>query len=123
MIGTKGYNAYSQNNVSVESSEKLILMLYEGALRFTSQAKSAMENKNIEKKTYWINRTSAIFFELINSLEYSAGDIAYYLEGLYRYQINLLTNANIQNDTKKLDEVINVLRELIESWKENVINA
>ncbi len=119
MRSVKGYSAYSQNNVSVESSEKLVLMLYEGALKFTSQAKSAMENKDIEKKIYWINRTSAIFFELINSIEYSSGQVAYYLDGLYKYQINLLASANIQNDTKKLDEVINVLRELIESWKEN----
>lgn len=122
MRTTQGYSAYSQNSVSVESSEKLILMLYEGALKFASQAKVAIENRDIEKKIYWINRTTAIFSELISSIEYSAGNIAYYLEGLYKQEITLLCLANLQNDTEKIDEVINVTKELILAWKENVMD-
>ena len=44
------YATYSQNNASIESSEKLIKMLYEGILRFTALAKRSIEEKNIEKK-------------------------------------------------------------------------
>lgn len=112
------YSAYSQNNASIESSEKLICMLYEGILKFATQAKNAIHANDIEKRTYWINRTSAIFFELISSLEYSAGDISYYLEGLYTQEITLLNEANINNDVKPLEEVLHVTKELLESWKE-----
>ncbi len=115
-----GYSAYTQNNVSVESSDKLILMLYEGALQFASQAKTSMENNNIEKRVYWINRVMAIYFELINSLDFSAGDVAHYLKGLYQREIQLLTEANMTNNTALVDEVINVTKELIEAWKDNM---
>ncbi|WP_442765469.1 flagellar export chaperone FliS, partial [Sulfurospirillum cavolei] len=67
MYSNLAYSTYSQNNISIESPEKLIKMLYEGILRFASQAKRAIEDGNIEKRTYWINRTSAIFAELIHS--------------------------------------------------------
>lgn len=118
MYSNLAYSTYSQNNVSIESSEKLIKMLYEGVLRFASQAKKAIEDQNIEKRTYWINRTSAIFAELIHSLNYDGGQIAYYLRGLYTHQLRLLTEANKNNDTAKLDEVINVARELLQAWKD-----
>lgn len=121
MRTNSSYNAYSQNDVSVESPEKLIMMLYEGILKFTSQAKASVEINDIEKRTYWTNRASAIFIELINSLDYSAGDISLYLEGLYRRELELLTQANIENSVKPLDEVIHVTKELSEAWRENVI--
>lgn len=118
MRSNLAYATYSQNNASIESSEKLIKMLYEGILRFASQAKRSMEENDVEKKTYWINRTTAIFSELINSLNYDGGQIAHYLSGLYVHQIKLLTEANIYNDASKIDEVLNVTRELLQVWKE-----
>lgn len=118
MRSNLAYSAYSQNNISIESSEKLIKMLYEGILKFTGQAKKSIELQNIEKKVYWINRTTAIFSELINSLNYDGGDIAHYLSGLYTQQIKLLTEANMTNDTKKLDEIIHVTKTLLEVWNE-----
>jgi len=118
MYTNLAYSTYSQNNVAIESPEKLIKMLYEGILRFASQAKKAIEDKDVEKRTYWINRTSAIYAELIHSLNYDGGQIAYYLRGLYTYQLQLLSAANLKNDTAKLDEVINVARGLLEAWKD-----
>ena len=112
------YATYSQNNISIESSEKLIEMLYEGVLRFTSLAKRAIETNNLEKKSYWINRTVAIFSELINSIDYEAGDISYYLTGLYLHQIKTLSMVNIKNDSKKIDEVLHVTKELLIAWRE-----
>ncbi len=110
------YSAYSQNNVSIESSEKLIKMLYEGILKFASQAKKSIELEDTEKKVYWINRTTAIFSELLNSLNYDGGEIAHYLSGLYTHQIRLLSEANINDDAKKLEEVINVTKTLLTAW-------
>ena len=112
-------NSYNQNNINIESPEKLIEMLYEGALKFTSFAKKAIEKGDIEKKVYWINKTVNIFTELLISLDLEkGGDIALYLNGLYEQQIKFLAQANIENNPEKLDIVINVLKGLLEAWKE-----
>ena len=118
MTYNKALNSYNQFNVGVERPEKLILMLYEGALRFANIAKKAILEDDIEKKVKYIVKVSNIFVELINSLDYSQGDIAYYLAGLYTQQLKNLANANAKNDVKYLDETIHVLKEIIEAWKE-----
>lgn len=117
------YNTYTQNNVGVESPEKLIQMMYEGVLRFNMQAKRSINEGDIERRTYWINRSNAVFAELINILDYSQGDVAHYLSGLYHYQLRLLIEANIQNNSEKLDEVNRVMKGLLEAWRENVTMA
>ena len=112
------YNTYAQNNIGIESPEKLIEMLYEGTLRFNMQAIRSIESNNIEKRTYWINRSMAIFIELIQTLDYSHGDIAHYLSGLYNYQIKLLMEANLENKKENLEEVNSVIKGLLEAWRE-----
>lgn len=112
------YSAYTQNSVSIESPTKLIEMLYEGILKFASRAKQAIIDNKIENRVKYINRTTAIFIELTNSLDYSQGDIAHYLSGLYAREIQLLTFANLENKVEYIEEVINVTKELLEAWKE-----
>ena len=114
------YNTYNQNNIGVESPEKLIQMMYEGILRFNMQAKRSINEGDIERRTYWINRSNAVVGELINVLDYTQGDVAHYLSGLYHYQLRLLLEANIHNNSDKLDEVNNVMKGLLEAWRENV---
>ena len=112
-------NNYNQLNLSVDNPAKLILMMYEGALRFASFAKKAIKEKNIEKKVKFINKTSDIFLELIRILDFEkGGDVAYYLNGLYAYQLELLAKANAENNTEHIDKVMHVLKELIAAWKE-----
>ncbi len=118
MYGNVAHNVYAQNNVGVESPAKLIEMLYEGVLRFNAQAKKSIKDGDVEKRVYWINRSIAIVTELISVLDISQGQIAEYLEGLYNYQIQLLTAAGIENDIAKLDECTNVFKGLLEAWRE-----
>ena len=113
------YNIYMQNNVGIESPEKLIEMLYEGVLRFNAQAKKAVKDKNIEKKIYWLNRSIAIITELVSVLDMEQeGSLAKYLEGLYDYEIQLLLQASVNDDNTKIDEVTNVFKGLLEAWRE-----
>ena len=102
----------------IESPQKLIEMLYEGILRFIFRARKAIQEKNIEQKVYFLNRANAIFVELLNSLDYDQGNVAHYLSGLYTRQIQLLAQANISNEEKNLDEVTNVIKQLLEAWKD-----
>ena len=76
MYSNLAYNTYAQNNIGVESPEKLIQMMYEGILRFNMQAKRSIMESDIEKRTYWVNRSSAVISELINVLDYNQGDIS-----------------------------------------------
>lgn len=119
MYGNLAHNIYAQNNVGVESPAKLIEMLYEGILRFNAQAKKAIKDSDVEKRVYWINRSTAIITELISVLDRDqGGDISEYLEGLYNYEIQLLAMAGVENSIEKLDEVTNVFKGLLEAWRE-----
>ncbi len=119
MQNNLAYNAYSENQVGIESPEKLIEMLYEGLLRFCARIKVCIRNEDIEQRVYYVKRATAIFIELINSLDYEkGGDVAYYLSGLYTREIQLLSLANLKNDEANVDEVINVVKGLLEAWRE-----
>ncbi|HEB7537961.1 TPA: flagellar export chaperone FliS [Campylobacter coli] len=119
MQNNLAYNAYSQNQAGIESPQKLIEMLYEGILRFCSRAKVAIRNEDIEQRVYFVKRTTAIFIELINTLDYEkGGEVAHYLSGLYTREIQLLSLANLENNEARIDEVINVTKGLLEAWRE-----
>lgn len=118
MQANSPYTAYSRNSVEVESPQKLVLMLYEGILRFTFRAQKAIDDGDVEQRVIFLNKVTAIFFELLNSLDMSQGDVAYYLSGLYERQIQVIMQANINNDKTALDEVIKVTRGLIDAWNE-----
>lgn len=118
MYDNAAHNLYAQNNIEVESPSKLIEMLYEGVLRFNAQAKRAIKDSDIEKKVYWINRSTAIITELISILDSSQGNVSEYLEGLYNYEIQLLSSANNNNSIENIDEVSNVFKGLLEAWRE-----
>ncbi|TKX28618.1 flagella export chaperone FliS [Campylobacter sp. MIT 12-8780] len=123
-MNSLAYNAYSQNQVGIESPQKLVEMLYEGLLRFCSRIKVCIKNEDIEQRVYYVKRATAIFIELLNSLDYEkGGDVAYYLSGLYTREIQLLALANLKNDEAKVDEVINVVKGLLEAWREVHENA
>ncbi len=114
----RAFEAYSQNQTGVYSPQKLIEMLYEGLLKFTSLAKRAIEENDTEAKAKWINRSNDIFIELINSLSNDGSQMTAYLSGLYMHQIKALNQANIKNSTQELDTIIHVVRVLLETWKE-----
>ncbi|WP_304544956.1 flagellar export chaperone FliS [Sulfurimonas microaerophilic] len=118
MYANTAHNIYSENNVSIESSEKLVELMYEGVLRFNMLAKKAMDAGIIEKKVYWINRSIAVIDELVAILNFEGGAVAHYLKGLYNYQITLLLDVNMHNDAKKLEECTNVFKELLEAWRD-----
>ncbi len=113
------YSAYNQNNIQVESPQKLVEMMYEGILKFSAAAKRAIDANDIEKKVYYINKCADIFAELINGLDFdSGGNMAHYLNGLYLHQIKLLTEANAENNKDKIDIVMKVAKGLLEAWRE-----
>jgi len=113
-----GLELYNQHAATSDDPYVLILKLYEGLLKFLSFVETAMEEGNIEEKFEYINRSIAIFDELRNILDFDGGDVAYYLDGLYLYQIETLFSAGVDNNLGAIAQVKKVVTGLIEAWKE-----
>jgi len=115
------YAKYKQTSVGTAPKEKILLMLYEGAIKFVKLAKKAIDEKNIPERAVMVGRAMDIVFELRNTLDFKVGgDIAVQLEQLYNYTVDELTNANLNNDVKHLDNAISVLETLYTGWTEAV---
>ena len=123
-----GYPTYSPNNrntanyqrVKVETAtpESLVLMLYDGALRFMTQAEIAFEENNIEKINNLLLRVQAIFTELQCSLDRDkGGDIASNLERLYVFFNSKLIEANMKKDVNSLLEIKPMVQNLRDTWE------
>lgn len=113
-----GLDIYNQQSAISDDPYVLILKLYEGIIKFLSFAKNAMEEGDIEAKFTYINKTIAIFDELRNVLDFDGGDVAYYLDGLYLYQIETLFSSGIDDNVNAVNQVMKVTQGLIDAWKE-----
>ncbi|RXK13513.1 flagellar protein FliS [Halarcobacter mediterraneus] len=114
-----GIEAYQQHNAVSNDPYKLVLKLYEGTLKYLSFVKEAMEIGDIEAKFSNINKAVAIFDELRNVLDFdNGGDVSYYLDGLYLYQIETLFSAGVDDNINAVDQVMKVVQGLIDAWKD-----
>ena len=113
-----GLEVYNQQAATTDDPYMLILKLYEGLLKYLSFVEKAIEEDDIETKFEYINRSIAIFDELRNILDFDGGDVAYYLDGLYLYQIETLFSAGVDNNLSAVAQVKKVVTGLIEAWKE-----
>ena len=118
LVPLKDLKISEKGELSLEDKEKLVLLLYVGILRFIAKARVAIAKRNTQEKVLFINKASAVFMELSNSIDFSSTDVAYYLNGLYAKAIARLMEANAKNDPTLLDEVVNVTQELIAAWNE-----
>jgi len=113
-----GIRAYHENAVATQSRGRLIVLLYEGAIKFLRHAIAEIEKQNWEAKGQFINRALAIIDELDVCLDMDGGtDIATNLRGLYAFLRRHLREANAHRDPKRLGEAIKILEELNEGWK------
>jgi len=111
--------AYKTNNLQIDSKIKLIESLYEGILVFNANIIKSIKDNEIELKVDWVNRSTAVFIELMNALDLdSAGTIAEYLNNLYAQQLKYLREANKDNDIAKVKLVNNVVIGLLDAWRE-----
>jgi flagellar protein FliS len=115
-------NQYQLNQVSTASPEQILLMLYDGAIRFTRQAIEGIEEDRLDMKRHGISKTIAIVTEFSNTLDHKiGGKIADDLHELYDFMIRELIAANIKNDVKKLKDVEILLVDLRQTWGEAVV--
>lgn len=111
------YQNYFQNQVQTASPEQLLIMFYDGALRFLRQARQARENGDRIEKLEKTSRVVAILTELSNTLDFEqGGEIAENLDGLYWYMIRELTQANTRDDAEPMNIAENILEDLRDGW-------
>jgi flagellar protein FliS len=116
-----GQMQYRRTQVITVDKGRLIVLLYEGAIKFIRQAQEFAECGDIPSKSNAINSALDIVAELNYSLNMSAGsEIAANLTKLYQFVSDRLLEGKIQKDTRSLDQALQILSSLNEAWKEVV---
>jgi len=114
----KGVTAYQNTAVTTQSKGRLIVLLYDGAIKFMKLAIKELEAHNYEAKGRYIGRAQDIINELNAVLDMDAGgEIATNLRRLYCFMNNRLSEANSKRDPQMIREVISLMEELNQSWK------
>lgn len=114
-------NQYQQNQIMTASPEQILIMLYDGAIRFCRRAMQAGDNDNIVNKLENISKAFAIITEFSDSLNHEiGGEIASDLDGLYQFMLRELNNARRTNDPAHLKTVDKLLVDLRETWVEAI---
>ena len=113
-----GTGQYRQTQVTTVDKGRLIVLLYEGAIKFLREAVRAQEEGDIPAKANFINRALDIIGELSQSLNLQdGGDIASNLKRIYQFWTDYLLKAKIARDTKAIEDVIEMMGSLAEAWQ------
>ena len=110
---------YMESDITTQQRGKLIVMLYDGAIKFLKVAKQKMAEGDFALKGVYIGKARDIIVELNNSLDMEAGmQLAKDLRALYNFMCRHLSEANIERDPVKIDECLKILDELRQAWEE-----
>ena len=112
------YQAYRTTQVQTASPADLLLMLYDGAIKWCKKAEMHLDNNEGEQAHKALLKSQDIIDELMVSLDPSAGAIAQGLSQLYDYMRWRLVEANMQKSKEPITEVVKMLEELRETWAE-----
>ncbi|MDD2208866.1 MAG: flagellar export chaperone FliS [Bacilli bacterium] len=110
-------NAYQTNQVVTASPKKLLIMLYDGAIKNLRLAELSLEEKNVENVNKYLIKAQDIITEFMTTLNFEdGGDVARNLYQLYEYMNRRLIRANIDKDAELVREVRKYLEELRDTW-------
>lgn len=111
------YQQYQVNSIMSASPERLLIMLFDGALKFLRLARVSIEKKDIEGANYNLCKVQDIILELKQSLNMEI-ELSEDLAKLYDFIYNQLMEANIKKDTSLLEPLESMLTDLKETWQE-----
>ena len=120
------FREYKKTEVNTANQGKLIIMLYDGAIKFINRAIELIPQKkanNIEEIHNNIVKAQNIIYELTSSLNMDIGEISQRLFSIYMYINTKLTLANVNKDDKPLKEVKKYLIELRGAWEQATKNV
>lgn len=112
------FRAYQETSVITQGKGRLIVTLYDAAIKFLKLAIKELDAGNYPEKGKYINKAQDIITELNTVLDMEAGgEIASNLRKLYLLMNRRLTEANTKKDTQRIREVIGLMEELNQGWK------
>lgn len=120
MSYNKRNQAYQNNAVNTASGGELTLMLYNGCLKFVKQAMRDLEKKDYEAKNTNIQKAKSIIQELMLTLDNKV-EISQQMLPLYEYMNHRLTEGNIQNASRPLEDVVSLLTDFRDTWKQVIL--
>jgi flagellar secretion chaperone FliS len=116
-----GIDAYKKAEILTANRETILLLLYQGAIRFLQQAIAADEREDLSEKVRLIGRTQDIVTELRATLDFkTGGELAENLDGLYGFVTHRLTEATLRQDSTFLKEALQVLVTLNSGWEQAI---
>ncbi len=115
----QGYSHYAKTDIQTADPRAVIVLLYEGAIKFLNRASDEVARNDRMAMSEYILKTQKIVQFLSASLDFAqGGDIARNLSRLYDYMRDTLNEANLRASNEKIEEVIALLRTLLDAWKE-----
>ncbi len=112
------YQKYQENKIEGSSQGEMIILLYEGCIRFMNEALVFIEENKIQDAHNKIIKAQRIINELMVTLDFEAGgEIAQNLYNLYDFIMNELIKANIKKEKEGLYNSIEVMQELLDAWR------
>jgi flagellar protein FliS len=110
---------YTQVQVSTVDRGRLLLMLFDGCLKFLRLCKDGLEKKDISKFAKYLSKSQAIISELMVTLDFEkGGQIAKDLDRLYEFMLFYLTEANIEKNPKKIQKVIELMETITAAYRD-----
>lgn len=123
-FGGGSRQAYQNSDVETADRGKLLLMVYDHSIKWCSKAIDAINANQIEARTKAIFKVQDGITELMCSLDFErGGEIANQLRNLYDFYNRHLSEANIKNDVKKVEEVQEMLQSLRNAWDECILEV
>lgn len=117
---TSAYRNYQKQEVEGATKGKIVVLLFEGTIKFLRIACKNIDEKNVQESHNNIIKAENILYELMSTLNMDAGEIAENLMKLYDFMIWQLIEANRDKDKNKINSVIELLTPLKDAWKEIV---
>jgi len=119
VMGPRGAEAYKRTSVQSSSPLQLVVMLYDGAIRFVIEAREAIARNDVRGRSHAVSRTLAIIAELQNTLNLKdGGEVGRELDRLYSYINARLLEVTAQGDDAAAREVQKLLTTLREGWSQ-----
>lgn len=110
-------NQYKQNEVQTSTPEKILILLYDGAIQFLIKAEKAMQEQDVDGIHTNLVSCQKIILEFMSTINMEeGGDFAARLYNLYDYFYRTLVDANMKKDLSKVKEVLEHLKSLRDTW-------
>jgi flagellar protein FliS len=122
MTNVRQLQVYKQNQITTADPGTILILLYQGAIDALKRAAEHLAAGNACEKGKYILQANDIITQFIQSLDHDiGGEMARNLEGLYRYMLDQILLANVNNDPEPLHSIVALLTTLKEGWEAAVV--